>query len=90
MRQYQLVLLLKSNLKKDDKEKLFADIKKWIGAPKSEKIDSLGERKLAYSIKGERAGEYLVFNFETETVNTDLVKRLQMREDIIRHLLIKQ
>ena len=40
MRSYKLVLLLKSDLKKDAKEKLFDEVKKWLGEVKNEKIVS--------------------------------------------------
>ena len=89
MKNYKLVLLLKSDIKKDQKEKLFGEIKDWIGEVKSDKVDAIGERKLAYTIKHERRGEYVVMDFEVETIKDDLNKKLLIKDEILRHLLIR-
>lgn len=90
MRKYKLVLLLASDIKKEAKEKLFDEIKKWIGTISSSSVDSLGEKKLAYPIKHAKRGDYAVLNFEAEKVDTDLNRRLLIKEEILRHLLIRQ
>ncbi len=90
MRSYRLVLLLKPDLKKEPKDKLFDEIKKWLGEIKNDKVDSLGEKKLAYPIKRERRGEYAVMNFEAETIDTELNKKLLIKDEVLRHLLVRQ
>ena len=82
MRTYKLVLLLKPDLKKEPKDKLFDEIK-------NDKVESIGEKKLAYPIKRERRGEYAVINFETEKLDTDLNRRLLIKDEVLRHLLIR-
>jgi ribosomal protein S6 len=89
MRSYQLVLLLKSDLKKDQKEKLFDDVKKSLGKSKDSKINPLGERKLSFPIRRERKGEYVSLTFETDKVDEDFNKRLLIRDEILRHLLVR-
>ena len=89
MKSYKLVLLLKSDLKKDLKEKLFEDIKKSLGDVKNDKVVSLGENKLSYPIKHEQKGEYTVLEFESDKVNDELNKKLLIRDEILRHLLIR-
>ena len=89
MRNYQLALLLRRDLKKEAKEKLLEDLKKFLGSVKNEKIDSLGEKKLAYPIKSERSGEYIVMNFESDRVSDDLANRLLIKDEILRHLLVR-
>ncbi len=89
MRNYQLVLLLKRDLKKEAKEKLLGDLKKLLGSVKNEKVDFLGEKKLAYPIKSERSGEYIVMNFESDKVSDDLANRLLIKDEILRHLLVR-
>ncbi len=84
-----MVLLLKPDLKKEPKDKLFDEIKKWLGAIRNDKVDSLGEKKLAYPIKRERRGEYAVMNFEAETVDMDLNKKLLIKDEVLRHLLVR-
>jgi len=89
MRSYKLVLLLTPDIKKETKEKLFEEIKKWAGKIESIKVDSLGEKKLAYPIKKAKRGEYAVLSFEAEKVDTDLNRRLLIRDEILRHLLVR-
>ena len=89
MRKYRLVLLLKSDLKKDAVEKLSSDIKKWFGEIKDEKSTGLGEKKLAYTIKGDKKGSYLVMEFSADAINADAEKRIQVQEQILRHLLVR-
>ena len=82
-------MLLKSDLKKEAKDKLYADIKSWVGNVASDKVDPIGEKKLSYPIKKAKSGEYVVYNFEAENVSDDLNKRLLIRDEILRHLLIR-
>jgi ribosomal protein S6 len=89
MKSYKLVLLLKSDLKKDQKDKLFDEIKKWVGDVQNDKVESIGEKKLAYQIKHAKSGEYVAFNFESDNVNDDLNKRLLIRDEVLRHLLVR-
>lgn len=89
MRSYRLVLLLKSDLKKDKKDKLMSDIKKWAGEIKEEKVSEIGERKLAYPVKRERRGDYLLLEFKADTVKGDLEKRIQIQDEVLRHLLVR-
>ncbi len=89
MRNYQLVLLLKSDLKKEQKDKLFEDIKKMSGKVSSEKIESLGEKKLAYPIKSAKKGEYVVLSFESDKIDDDFNKKLNIREELLRFILVR-
>lgn len=89
MRSYRLVLVLKSDLKKEKKGKLLEDVKKWVGKVASEKVSEVGERKFAYAIKRAQKGEYVALEFNSESVAADFEKRILMEEDILRHLLVR-
>lgn len=89
MRDYKLVVILKSDLKKERKDKLLSDMQSWIGEVKSQKTDSLGDKKLAYPIKKERTGEYLVMDFEANTIPTDFDDKIRMQEEVLRYLLVR-
>lgn len=90
MRDYKLVVVLKSDLKKENKDQILTDIKSWIGEMKDEKIENLGDRKLAYPIKRQRTGEYMVVNFDAATIPTDLNNKMRMQEDVLRYLLVRE
>lgn len=87
-RNYRLVLMLKSDIKKDGREKLLSEIKKMAGADKS-KEESLGEKKLVYPIKSNKMAEYVLLKFNADNIPSDLDKNLHMKEDVIRHLLVR-
>jgi len=86
MRKYRLVLLLKRGLKKEDKDKILSNVKKWVGKVEKESLKELGEKKLAYSIRKEKSGEYLFMDFEAENIAAGLDKKILMQEDVLRHL----
>lgn len=89
MKKYRLVLLLKSDLKKDAKQKLIDDIKSWFGAIKNDKLSELGEKRLAYTIKSEKKGEYVSVEFEVESIKADTEKRIRIQDTVLRHLLVR-
>lgn len=89
MKLYRLALLLKSDLKKEAKAKLVEDIKKLVGELKDAKENEIGEKKLAYTIKKEKKGGYLVLEFSADTIKSDADKKLSDRDEILRHLLVR-
>lgn len=90
MKNYRLVLLLKSGLKKEQKDKLNASVLSWIGKVENDKIQDLGEKKLAYPVKNNKTAEYVVVNFTADHLAADIDKRLVMNENILRHLMIRE
>lgn len=89
MRNYRLVLIVKSDLKKEDKEKLLTNVKTWSGKIEADKITELGEKKFAYSIKGAQKGDYVLFEFQSNSVSPELENKVRIHEDVLRHLLIR-
>lgn len=89
MRKYRLVLILKSDLKKEAKEKLLTQVKEWGGKVSDSKINELGEKKFAYPIKGNQKGDYVVLEFGSDSVSKELENRVRINSDVIRHLLVR-
>lgn len=88
-RKYRLVLVLKSELKKEAKDKLLASIKSWGGKITGDKVTELGEKKFAYSIKGAQKGDYVLMEFESESVSPELENKVRIHDDVLRHMLIR-
>lgn len=88
-RKYQLVLILKSELKKEAKDKLLTQIKSWGGKIANDKITDLGEKKFAYPIKGNLKGDYVLVEFESDSVSGELEAKTRIHDDVLRHLLIR-
>ncbi len=89
MRSYRLVLVLKGDLKKEEKQKVFTEIKKLIGDAKKEEIKELGEKKLTYSIKSQKKGDYVAMSFDTDKLAEDIHKKLEIQDALLRHLLVR-
>lgn len=89
MRDYRLVILLKSGLSKEQKEKLLTEVKKYAGKLEKEQVVEHGEKKLFYPIKKERKAEFVELSFSSEKVTDELERRVGMRNEILRHLLVR-
>ncbi len=88
MRSYKLVLLLKSDLTKEKKKKLLDQVEALAGA-KDTKTTELGEKKLTFTIKSEKKGDYVALEFGSEKIDPGFEKRLVIQDDILRHLMIR-
>ncbi len=90
MRNYQLVLVLKTSLSEANRKKLLETVKSYLKEAKFTKEEEWGEKVLAYPIKRENSGFYFNFLFESKgQLSTDLEKKLLANEDVLRHLLLR-
>ena len=91
MNKYESVIIVNPNVDEEGikaLEKKFTDIINNDG--KLEKIDNLGKRKLAYEVKINNEGIYLVLTFEA---NANLIEELQrnyrITDEVIKFIVIK-
>lgn len=91
MNKYESVIIVNPNVDEEGikaLEKKFTDIINNDG--KLEKIDNLGKRKLAYEVKKNNEGIYLVLTFEA---NAELIEELQrnyrITDEVIKFIVIK-
>lgn len=91
MNKYESVIIVNPNVDEEGIkaiEKKFTDIINNDG--KLEKIDNLGKRKLAYEVKKNNEGIYLVLTFEA---NADLIEELQrnyrITDEVIKFIVIR-
>ena len=89
MRNYELVFVINSDTKKEDKDKILGSVKSLLGKVEKEELLSLGDKKFAYPIKGERKGEYLHMKFSSDSVDSEFEKKIRIQERIVRHLLLR-
>lgn len=91
MKNYQLVVVLKTTLSEANRKKLLESIKSWVKGAKFTKEEEWGEKVLSYTIKRQTAGYYVNYLFELkDELAKDIDKRLSTNEDILRHLLLRQ
>lgn len=91
MRTYELVVVVKSDLSADKRKELLETVKKWLDGVKVVKEEEWGQKQLAYPIRHETTGYYLVYSLESEKgMPSDLEKRILAQENILRHLLVRK
>lgn len=55
------------------------------------KVDEWGRRHLAYEVKHQNEGYYVVVDFEADPAQiTELDRIIKIHEEIIRHIIVKQ
>ena len=90
MRNYELVLVLKTRLSEADRKKILSGLKDLLKGFKVSKEEDMGQKPLSYPIKKEVAGYFSSLNFESENpVPEDFEKKLFGNDDVLRHLLIR-
>jgi len=93
MRSYDLTLILHSGLDETSQEKVLDKIKKIISdaGGKVDKIDEWGKRELAYPIKKQKEGFYLLLLLELEGKEAKTIEeKLKFEEAVLRHLLVRK
>ena len=86
---YNLTLVLRSTLKEADRKKLLESIKGTFGKAKIIEKD-WGQKALAYPIKKEVSGYFVLLTAEPETViPADFEKKLFNNNNVLRHLLLR-
>jgi len=91
MNKYESVVIINPSVEEDKVKELsqkFTDIINNDG--KVEKIEDLGKKKLAYEVKKNKEGYYVVINFEA---NPDLIAELErnyrIMDEVIKFITIK-
>jgi small subunit ribosomal protein S6 len=90
MRKYELVCVFQPDLDETAFNGLLEKVKGWISESGGsvDKVDVWGRRKLAYIIKKQREGQYVLLNVTMNPAATaDLERNLRYQEPIIRHML---
>ena len=86
---YEVLLLIKPNLDKEELNKLINTIEEKLGGNIVKKED-WGEKNLAYVIKKFRKAYYILYYVETKSENIDLLKHLiAINKDILRPMILR-
>ncbi len=96
MREYEVTVILKSNINEDDHNKLIERINAWL-VPDEDARGTLmkekhwGTRKLAYPILKHKEGYYAFYEVQLETdVIPNIERNMQYNENILRYMFIRK
>lgn len=90
MKKYELVYVLQPNLEEEAKNQILNKVKEIIEASgQVDKLDTWGNKKLAYEIKKFTEGYYVLMNFTaTIDVPKEIDRNLKIAETVIRHMIV--
>ncbi len=92
MNKYESVIIVNPNL---DEAGIKAIEEKFTGLinenGKVESVEKVGKRKLAYEIKKQAEGFYMIFNFESKpTAIAELERIYRITDDVMKYIVIKK
>jgi small subunit ribosomal protein S6 len=90
MRKYELVCVVHPDLDETAFNGVIDKIKGWIAEAGGtiDKVDVWGRKRLAYPIKKQREGQYVLFNTSMpNTASTALDQNLRFLEPVIRYMI---
>ncbi len=93
---YESVFILKPDLKEEKTKEILDTINNIIKSEngKSYYMEALGEKILAYTIKGQTKGFYYVINFKCSDDIKNIDKKISIKintiEEIIKHIIVKK
>ena len=90
MKNYELVYVVRPNAEDEVKEAVLNKIQEVISANgEVEKVDTWGNKKLAYQIAKFSEGFYVLVNFKSGVeVPKELDRNLKINENVIRHMIV--
>ena len=91
IKEYESIIIIKPNLNESKQKKVENKYSKLITKyGELDKVENLGQKKLAYEIKENKEGIYIEFYFKSKEIFvTELEKRYRTDEDIIKFIVIK-
>ncbi len=90
MRNYELVCIVQPDLDETALNEVVERVKGWItdAGGNVSKTDVWGKRKLAYLIRKQREGHYVLLNISLPpAATTDLERNIRFLEPVMRHML---
>ena len=90
MKNYELVYVVRPNAEDEVKEAVLNKIQEVISANgEVEKVDTWGNRKLAYQIAKFSEGFFVLVNFKASAdLPKELDRNLKINENVIRHMIV--
>lgn len=91
MNKYESVVIINPNVDEEGMKELVQKFTALINSDgKLEKADELGKRRLAYEVKKNKEGYYVVFYFEANTsLITELERNYRITDEVIKFMTVK-
>jgi len=90
MREYELIIIVHPDLEENALKDVVARVQGWVvdSGGSVNKTDLWGKRKLAYAIRKQREGQYVLFDINyAPKYGIELERNLRLYEPVMRFLL---
>ncbi len=92
MNKYESVIIVNPNLEEESVKNLikkFSDLINTEGTVSS--VEEMGKRKLAYEIRKQKEGFYIVFKFEAKPeLISELERNYRITDEVIKFIVVKE
>ena len=92
MRNYEIIFIVRPDVTEEDVDKLIAQMEGVVAGAggKLEKVEKLGRRRLAYRVRKQREGFYVLFQLQGsgDTVK-EFERRLKVIDSVIKYLSVR-
>ena len=91
MRSYEVILIVHPDLDENALKGIVDRVQGWIkdSGGSVDKVDQWGKRRMAYSIKKQREGQYVYFETQfAPTFSAELERNLRFLEPVMRYSVI--
>ncbi|MDO5556056.1 MAG: 30S ribosomal protein S6 [Clostridia bacterium] len=92
MNKYESVIIINPNLEEEAIKGLIEKFSNLINTDgKVNSVEEVGKKKLAYEIKKNKEGYYIIFKFEAKpTLITELERIYKITDEVIKFIVIKE
>ena len=92
MRNYEIMFIVSPNAPEEDIDKITGQVEGVItaGGGKVDKLEKLGKRRLAYTVKKFREGSYVLFTIQADgAIVREIERRLRVMDLVIKYLTVR-
>lgn len=95
MRDYEVTVIISANLEDEARDQLIERVGGWLKDGRGEDaaltVNRWGQRQLAYPIKKQTDGYYVLYETELDPTNiTEIERNMTFVDDILRHLVVRK
>lgn len=92
MNKYESVIIIKPNLSEEEKNNEINKYKEMYEKFSNEdvNVENLGKKRLAYEVRGNKEGDYTIFNFYANSEDIAEVERsMRIDDNVIKFITVK-
>ena len=92
MNKYESVIIINPNVEETQLKELIERFQNLINTDgKVEKVNELGKKKLAYEVKKNKEGYYVIYDFEANpNLIAELERNYRIADEVIKFIVVKK